>query len=172
MPHNEFRYVAVKKFVAGHPPGSGEEVTYEIGDEVPAGEWGRAAGMMVESGKIVRQAFLVADPGDPVGAGFFGSPHPSTEKTVQEVNQETDPASRPDPRQGSEWPKDHGKGDYELSDGSHVYGKNKAIAAQEVLDAPQPLGADEGAPLGEPEGPVGEAGVEEESAVTEDQPEA
>ena len=140
MPHNEFRYFATKKFVAAHPPGAGIEVTYEIGDEVPAGEWGRAAGMMVESGKIVRQAIQVADPDDVVVGAAPGSPAASTEKPAHEVNAETDPLSRPDPRQSHEWPKrTEKKGFYELSDGSVIYGENKAVAAQEALEAPRPV---------------------------------
>lgn len=137
MPHNEFRYVAAKKFMAGHPPGSGIEVTYEIGDDVPAGEWGRAAGMMVESGKIDRLVIQVADPGDEVVGAVPGSPAPSTEKQAHLVNAETDVLSQPDARQGSEWPKAAEKKNFfTLSDGSVVYGKNKAVAAQDELEAP------------------------------------
>lgn len=144
MPHNEFRYVAAKKFVAGHPPGSGIEVTYEIGDDVPAGEWGRAAAMMVESGKIDRLVIQVADPGDEVAGAVPGSPAASTEKPAHVVNAETDPLSKPDPRQGHEWPKrTERRGFYVLSDGSEVYGENKAVAAQEAIEAPQPVVVEE-----------------------------
>lgn len=136
MPHNEFRYIALKKFVAAHPPGSGIEVTYEIGDPVPAGEWGRAASMMVESGKLTVQAILVPDPGDDLQGAVPGSPLPSSEKTALEVNAETDPHTVPDARQGEEWPKRTEKqGFYLLSDGTEVYGKNKAVAAQIELEA-------------------------------------
>lgn len=146
MPHNEFRYVAAKKFVAGHPPGSGIEVTYEIGDDVPAGDWGRAAAMMVESGKIDRLVIQVADPGDEVVGAVPGSPAASTEKPAHVVNAETDPLSKPDPRQGHEWPKrTERRGFYVLSDGSEVYGENKAVAAQEALEAPQPVVVEEAA---------------------------
>lgn len=161
MPHNEFHFIAQKKFMAVHPPGSGIEVVYEIGDDVPAGEWGRAAEMMVESGKLARQAYLVSDPGDEPQGAVPGSPLPPTEQSAVEVNAGTDPSFAPDARPGSEWPKrTERKGFFLLSDGSTLYGKNKAVAAQDALDeaAKAPLGIDEGAGLGEPPGAAGEAG--------------
>lgn len=144
MPHNEFRYIALKRFVAAHPVGSGIEVTYEIGDAVPAGEWGRAASMMVESGKLTVQAYEVRDPGDDLQGAVPGSPLPSTEKTVAQVNAETDPASEPDVRPGQEWPKRTAKkAFFELSDGSVIYGRDKAIAEQNALEAPAPAPSEE-----------------------------
>lgn len=137
MAHDVFKFVAVKRIVAEHPIGSGIDVVYEPGDDVPAGEWGRSADNLIEVGKIMRVAVLVSDENDsPEGRAGDTSPPPASEKTADEVNAETadepPPASSPDAT--PEWPKDHGKGDYELSDGSHVYGQNKARAAQEALD--------------------------------------
>lgn len=59
-----YRYFAVKPISAEHPIGSGEIVKYEPGQEVPAGEWGRAAANLVEMGKIARVAFNVDDNDD------------------------------------------------------------------------------------------------------------
>ncbi len=136
MPHNEFRYIAVKGFTAAHPPGSGIEVTYGPGDKVPAGEWGRAADTLTESGKIIRTAVIVADPEDPPAA-FSEPPAPSTEKTAVEVNAASDPAFAPDPvfADDAPYPRNHGRGRYELSDGTFVYGQNKAAEAQDALNA-------------------------------------
>lgn len=136
MAHNVFKFVAVKQITAEHPMGSGIHVTYEPGDEVPANEWGRATDNLVEVGKIQRIAVLVPDEDDlPQGAAET-SPLPPSEKTADEVNAET--ANEPPPASagGDEWPRDLGKGQYELSDGSHVYGKNKAQAAQDALGIP------------------------------------
>lgn len=135
MAHNVFKFIAVKEIKAEHPIGSGIIVTYGPGDDVPANEWGRATDNLIEVGKIQRVAVLVADEDDlRQGAVPDDSPLPSSERTADEVNAET--ANEPPPASSEEgWPRDHGRGDYELSDGSHVYGKNKAESAQAELDA-------------------------------------
>ena len=136
MAHDVFKFVAVKRITAEHPIGSGISVTYEPGDEVPAGDWGRATANLIDVGKIQRVATLVSDANDsPKGrAGAPASPPPAPEKTADEVNAET--AGEPPPASSgyAAWPQDLGKGQYELSDGSQVYGKNKALAAQAALD--------------------------------------
>lgn len=134
MAHNVFRFIAVKQITAEHPLGSGIHVTYEPGDEVPANEWGRATDNLIEVGKIQRVALLVPDDDDPPqGAGAENSPLPAaSERTAEEVNAAT-AGEEPPSSAGTAWPRDLGKGQYELSDGSQVYGKNKAQAAQEAL---------------------------------------
>lgn len=136
MAHDVFSYVAIKKITAEHPIGSGIDVTYEPGDEVPANEWGRATDNLVEVGKIMRVVRSVSDESDVVRGAAETSPSPASEQTADEVNAET--ANEPPPASagGDEWPRDLGKGQYELSDGSHVYGKNKAQAAQDALGIP------------------------------------
>ncbi len=49
-------FKAIKPFNAEHPLGSGTLVHYDPGDEVPASDWGRAEGFMVEAGTIMRYA--------------------------------------------------------------------------------------------------------------------
>lgn len=56
-----FGFKAIKPFDAEHPIGSGTMVHYAPGDEVPASEWGRAEGFMVEAGSIMRYAINVAE---------------------------------------------------------------------------------------------------------------
>ncbi len=81
-----------------------------------------------------RVAVLVSDEDDvPEGAAAESGPLSSSERSADEVNAET--AGEPAPASSGEgWPRDLGKGQYELSDGSQVYGKNKAQAAQDALD--------------------------------------
>lgn len=59
-----YRYFAVKPIRAEHPIGSGTIVDYKPGEEVPAGDWGRAADNLVELGKAARVAFNVPEEGD------------------------------------------------------------------------------------------------------------
>lgn len=141
MAHNVFRFVAVKRITAEHPMGSGIEVTYEPGDEVPANEWGRATDNLIEVGKIQRIAVLVSDDDDSLqGAELDAGSLQSSEKAADQVNAEQ--AGEPLPLSAGEgWPHNLGKGQYELSDGSKVYGKNKAEAAQAALDGDQEDGA-------------------------------
>jgi hypothetical protein len=56
-----YRFFAIKPLRAEHPVGSGEIVEYKPGEEIPAGEWGRAADNLVELGKAARVAFNVED---------------------------------------------------------------------------------------------------------------
>jgi hypothetical protein len=49
-------FKAIRPFDAEHPVGSGTMVHYDPGDEVPASDWGRAEGFMVEAGTIMRYA--------------------------------------------------------------------------------------------------------------------
>lgn len=54
-------FKAIKPFDAEHPIGTGTMVHYDPGDEVPASDWGRAEGFMVEAGSIMRYAKNVAE---------------------------------------------------------------------------------------------------------------
>lgn len=59
-------FKAIKPFDAEHPIGSGTMVHYAPGDEVPASEWGRAEGFMVEAGSIMRYARDISQVQDPL----------------------------------------------------------------------------------------------------------
>lgn len=127
----EFGFKAIKPIRAEHPIGSGEIVTYNPGEEVPAGDWGRAADSLVENGKIMRYAINVYQPGE-VG----GQAAPATQEAVGAAS--PSPEDNPDwPGQTGdtvEYPLNQGRGNYLLSDGSKVRGKDKAHAAQAELD--------------------------------------
>ena len=154
--HVEFRYVAVKPIRAGHPPGTDEIVSYEPGDEVPAGEWGRAADNLVEMGKIVRMGMNVLDEGDEgfeeAGANAAtGLSDPERAYLAHEgfqpggdgagVDETSEPELVPDGEQEQEaevaatHPRHMGGGYYELSDGSKIRGKQKAADAEAALTA-------------------------------------
>jgi hypothetical protein len=129
-PAIEFGYKAIKPITAEHPIGSGEIVTYNPGEEVPAGDWGRAADSLVENGKIMRYARNVYEAGE-VG----GQAAPAVEDAG---------AASPSPEDNPDWPGqtgetvtyplNQGRGNYLLSDGTRVRGKDKAQAAQAELD--------------------------------------
>ena len=83
----EYRYFAVKPLRAEHPVGSGLIVEYKPGEEVPAGEWGRAADNLVELGKAARVAFNVSE-GDDVPAVAYG-------ETLREIEDSASHVTRP-----------------------------------------------------------------------------
>lgn len=81
-----YRYFAIKPIKAEHPVGSGEIVDYKPGEEIPAGEWGRAADNLVELGKAARVAFNVPEEGEDVASvelempAVVGTKHVAAEK--------------------------------------------------------------------------------------------
>ncbi len=125
MPYvNEFKYIAVKPLRAEHPVGSGIIVEYAPGEEIPAGEWGRAADNLTELGKAVRTAVAVW-----VEDGSGGGP-PAAEPSapVTEAN-----GDEPAKMEEQVYPLHKGAAWYVLSDGSQVRGKANAEAAQAAL---------------------------------------
>ncbi len=140
-------FKAVKPFDAEHPVGSGTMVHYAPGDEVPASEWGRAEGFMVEAGSIMRYVRnVVAVPGQvaSVPAGTMDAPVavPTEAPPVAEpaADVELEEGGADDPPDGLAVPDDAtfphhlGAGWYVLSDGERVRGKAQAIAQQAALD--------------------------------------
>jgi hypothetical protein len=121
MAEIRFGFKAIKPITALH---NDQEVTYQPGDEVPANEWkGAAVEALIENGKIMRYAINVYAPGE------YGAEAPPIVE-VAELTFTSPAASRND---GS-FPKSLEGGNYELSDGTHVKGKAKAVAAQAALD--------------------------------------
>ena len=125
-------YKAIKPITAWH---NEREVTYQPGEEVPAGEWkGAAVDALVENGKIMRYATNVYAPGD------FAEDAPLIE--AEAVGERMDGGELPadvvaeDVGAGGagSYPIALGGGSYELSDGQKVKGKAKALAAQAQLD--------------------------------------
>ncbi len=147
MPEIAFGFKAIKPITAEHPIGSGKIVTYQPGDEVPAGDWGRAADNLVENGKIMRYAVNVYAPGEtggesPPSSGSAtavavdagGAPDdPGDEPTIDPGAD--DPDDDADPGTPGAFPVHRGRGNYVLSDGSRVRGREEAEAAQAALDA-------------------------------------
>jgi len=129
----EFGFKAIKPIKAEHPLGSGIVVSYEPGDEVPASEWGRAAGNLVESGKIMRYARNV----DTVGE----DPAVSTPAPVVDPDTDEDEDGEPVADENSPFPRNEGGGWYRLSDGERIRGKVKAFHSQAVLDQDAPAGS-------------------------------
>ena len=145
-------YKAVKPFVAEHPVGSGTEVRYEAGDEVPAGEWGRAEAFMAEAGTIMRYVINVAEvPGQIV------APAPSVQQQDAPVPVPTEAPAEPEPASAADtepepgetvsdddesFPKAEGGGWYLLSNGEKAHGKAAAIAAQAELDVAAETGGE------------------------------
>ena len=147
-----FGFKAVKPIRAEHPIGSGKIVEYGPGDEVPAGDWGRAADALVENGKLMRYAMNVYGPGEfggsapPVEGGASappdGPPHPdwpgtpefTPEADVAEEDPEVKEERLAEAGEGEPFPQHQGGGYFLLSDGSQVRGKQKAFAAQAQLD--------------------------------------
>lgn len=142
-----YSFVAVKPITAEHPIGSGTIVTYQPGDRIPAGEWGRAADNLLELGKIVRLAENIgmekieetpraqAGPGpglsDPTHAYLaFEGVSPIS---VSDDEEDEDDALHV--TEDSEWPAAGNGGWYTLSDGSRVRGKDAAYEAQAALEA-------------------------------------
>lgn len=154
MAHVEFSWVAKWPLKAEHPLGSGEIVEYAPGDVVPANEWGQAAHHLEANDKIMQVAVNVSDPGD--GPEERESPGPArglSDPTRQFLAYEgqaplsdEEPALEPSDEEADEgdegdadtdaagFPAHQGGGVYELSDGSTVRGKRRAVAAQAVLD--------------------------------------
>lgn len=140
-------FKAIKPFDAEHPIGSGTMVHFEPGDEVPASDWGRAEGFMVEAGTIMRYArnvYEVQDPLPPteVPSGAEAAPEsvpatPGPEPDADSESAESGEAEDPFPRQlPAGW--------WLLSDGTKVRGKAAAVAAQSALDEEETSGGAEG----------------------------
>lgn len=128
-------FKAIKPFDAEHPIGSGTMVHYNPGDEVPASEWGRAEGFMVEAGSIMRYAVNVAEvPGQVTSAPPAAATPPET--PAAPPKEEVAPPAPPDEEvpDDATFPHKQSAGWYALSDGSKVHGKASAIAAQAALD--------------------------------------
>jgi hypothetical protein len=122
MPEVKFGFKAIKPITALHED---REVTYQPGEEVPANEWkGAAVEALIENGKIMRYATNVYAPGEVGGDALPSVTAAPTEADVAPT------AARND----GTFPRSLEGGTYELSDGSHVKGKAKAVAAQAALD--------------------------------------
>ncbi len=132
-----YTYVAVKPITAEHPIGSGTVITYQPGEEVPAGEWGRAADNLVEVGKVFRTAINVwvdeptAEDGGEQGADV------ASEGALSEAGVVTGTDGNPDETSSISvnYPEKLGGGYWLLSDGTKLRGKAAALAAQAELDA-------------------------------------
>lgn len=143
-------FKAIKPFDAEHPIGSGTLVHYNPGDEVPASEWGRAEGFMVEAGTIMRYARNVAEvPGQIIASESEPEEVEETEETTEEDGDEPVEEDAPEETETTpdddEPPAEEGDAEatafpvkvesgYQLSDGNIVAGKARAIAAQAELD--------------------------------------
>jgi hypothetical protein len=140
----------------------GHEVTYQPGDEVPAGEWkGAAVNAMLENGRLMRYALNVYEAGEfggdapPVAVGEpslgLVSDGVSTSEVMEELRslrRQIDLLSQraAGPDDGAAdleadlavvdgvFPRAEAGGMFVLSDGVRVKGKAKAIAAQAALD--------------------------------------
>ncbi len=113
-------YYARKPLRAEHPVGSGSIVEYQVGDVIPAGEWGASAEWLVENGKaaLMMDNVWVDDEGasgPPVATQV--RPHHIIGADEVEV----------------EFPHHEGAGWYRLSNGEKVRGKEDAIAAEAAL---------------------------------------
>ncbi len=120
-----FRYFAVKPLKAEHPIGSGTIVDYKVGEEIPAGEWGRSTDWLVENGKAVRMADNVwSDDGD----------GPEPEPPSQEPATDEERALAEAVASGTAvYPIAAKAVWFTLSDGSKVRGREQAEAAEAAL---------------------------------------
>ena len=114
MSETIWRYKAIKPLRAEHPVGSGIIVEYKPGDDVPAGDWGQSASILVERDKIMRYGLNQYEDGH---SDFGDAP---TEVDEGEI-------------EGAEFPRHDGGPWYRLSDGSQVKGKQAAIDAEAAL---------------------------------------
>lgn len=138
-------FKAVKPFDAEHPIGSGIMVHYSPGEEVPAGDWGRAEGFMLEAGTIMRYAKNVVEMPTPqvaLAAQVGGNeereepsapPAPAVDPLLADTADEAAPEDD-DTVSAEGFPRHVGGSIYELSDGEHVRGKQAALTAQAALD--------------------------------------
>ena len=143
MAEIRFGFKAIKTILAWH---NEQEVTFQPGDEVPANEWkGAAVEALIENGKLMRYATNVYGPGE-AGGDSLASTTPTSalpddreallariddlERLVARLPREEESGGG-----AEEFPVARGGGSYELSDGSVVKGKAKALAAQAELDA-------------------------------------
>jgi hypothetical protein len=137
MAEIKFGFKAIKPLTAEHPVGSGTVVVYQPGDEVPANEWpGAAVEALIENEKLMRYATNVYAPGEVGGEALpsvAASPIVSEGFDVGE-GFEVPPDGTEATLAGEPFPRPLGGGAYELSDGTHVKGKAKALAAQAALD--------------------------------------
>ena len=153
-----FGFKAIKPITAEHPPGTGTVVTYQPGDEVPASEWkGAAVEALIENEKLMRYATNVYGPGEVGGdslASYASDDEVALRAQVAELERQVAELQGgagslgfdipPEVHTGENalvatvgdgpFPRALGGGSYELSDGSRVKGKAKALAAQAVLD--------------------------------------
>ncbi len=150
----EWGFKAIKPFDAEHPIGSGKMVHYDPGDEVPASDWGRAEGFMVEAGTIMRYVKNVLEvPGQTVSApsAVQFPPVPTeapAEPTMVEDDDEVEEDDAVESTDEAEtdtvpFPQHEGGGWYLLSDGEKVQGKAAAIAAQAELEVSAETGGEE-----------------------------
>jgi hypothetical protein len=135
-----FTYVAVKPITAEHPVGSGKIVSYQPGDVIPAGEWGRAADNLVERGKAAMMAVNVLEAGDMPEGGSVGDATPAElaaeddEAFLKNADDESsDDAAELEEADMSEFPTAGRGGWYTLSDGSRVRGHEAAVEAEANL---------------------------------------
>lgn len=144
-------FKAVKPFTAEHPIGSGTMVDYAPGDEVPASDWGRAEGFMVEAGTIIRYVKNVAEvPGQvttpppgvmdsPVVVPTVSPPEPSAVVVEEDEEEEGDDGLAEVP-EDAEFPYAVGGGWYVLSNGERVRGRSAATNAQATLEVEAEFG--------------------------------
>ena len=123
------RWIALKPLTATAPDGS--LVNYEPGDVVPAEDWGRALDHLKEADKIAyvyapSDAWILKEC-EQRGLVHGELPPPAHPKTVEEVI-----------ASGAGFPEHLGFGQFLLSDGSRVKGKQKAIDAQAAIDLTAP----------------------------------
>ena len=114
MSETIWRYKTIKPIRAEHPIGSGIIVDYKPGDDVPAGDWGRAASALEQNDKIMRY-----------GLNQYEDGHSDYDDAPVEVDEGE--------IEGAEFPRHDGGPWYRLSDGSQVKGKQAAIDAEAAL---------------------------------------
>ncbi len=129
-----FRFYAVKPMDAEHPIGSGTIVHYDVGEEIPGGDWGRSIDWLVENGRAVRMAdnVWVEDGTDErTDAEYLASGAPVQEPAVEsEVESALEEPVSDEP---VTYPVHEGRGWYRLSDGSKVRTRETAEAAEAAL---------------------------------------
>jgi hypothetical protein len=135
MAEIQFGFKAIKPITALH---DGQEVTYQPGDEVPAGEWkGAAVEALIENEKLMRYATNVYGAEELAELeGRVAAIEQSLAGADSSASNAVAPAPEPTAAFDGTGPFPRGPdgGFYELSDGSRVKGKAKALAAQAELD--------------------------------------
>lgn len=145
MAEVRFGFKAIKPILAWH---NEREVLFEPGDEVPANEWkGAAVEALIENGKLMRYATNVYAPGEYAGdapprvssASDLPDDRDALVQRIADLEQLVATLTGSDAvesqtGEAAPWPRPQGAGVFELSDGTRVRGKAKALQAQAELD--------------------------------------